>query len=224
MIFYLLLNILVSAATTLAVLWIWDNVHNSEARKAQQAAAPLAQAQATENLVVKEAATMYAAGTASALSTRAASTRTVDTQPPSAGGNGSAASSGPTATTIPTLAVETPQPVETLPPAGQPVIQIMSVVGAGDLEQEMVMLKRVGEGNLSMVGWKLQGEHNNTYTFPAQPELILYKDGAVQVYTGAGTDSVTEVYWNRIEAAWRSGELIRLLDPQGTERASYRVP
>ena len=55
------------------------------------------------------------------------------------------------------------------------------------------------------------------YTFPSQPELTLYKDGAVQVYTRAGTDTVTEVYWNRAEAAWRSGELIRLVDAQGIE-------
>ncbi len=86
------------------------------------------------------------------------------------------------------------------------------------------MLKRAGEGNLRLVGWKLVGEHDNMYTFPEQPELILYKDGAIQVYTKAGTDTVTEVYWNRSTAAWRSGELIRLLDPQGSERATYRVP
>ncbi len=211
LLFYLILNILVSAITTLAVLWVWDNVHNSEARTAQDAVPPLVLAQATENLVARHAATLYAAGTAAASGTRAAST---DAE--SAGGT--------TPSAVATIAVETPQPVETLPPAGQPVIQIVSVVGAGDLEQEVVMLKRVGEGNLNLAGWKLQGEHNNTYTFPAQSELILYKDGAVQVYTKAGTDSVTEVYWNRTEAAWRSGESIRLLDPQGTERATYRVP
>jgi hypothetical protein len=121
--------------------------------------------------------------------------------------------------------VETPAPTETLPPPnGAPVIQIISVVGVGDVDQEMVMLKRAGEGNLRLVGWKLVGEHDNTYTFPEQPELTLYKDGAIQVYTKAGTDTVTEVYWNRPAAAWRSGELIRLLDPQGSERATYRVP
>jgi hypothetical protein len=120
--------------------------------------------------------------------------------------------------------VETPLPVDTLPPTSTPIIQIASVVGVGDVQQEVVLLKRVGEGNLSMVGWKLQGEHNNIYTFPKQPELILYKDGAVQVFSKAGTDSVTEVYWNRPDAAWRSGELIRLLDPQGNERATYRIP
>ncbi len=213
---YLLLNILVSAVTTLAVLWIWDTVHNSNTRAAQDVP-PLVLAQNTENSVAKEAATLYAAGTRSAASTRASAGG-------GAGQDATERSSAPATTAAPTIAVETPQPIETLPPAGQPVIQIVSGVGAGDLDQEVVMLKRVGEGNLSMVGWKLQGERENTYVFPQQPELILYKDGAVQVYTKAGTDTVTEVYWNRTESAWRSGELIRLLDPQGIERASYRVP
>jgi hypothetical protein len=183
---YLLLNILVSAATTLVVLWVWDNV----VRQNEDRALPQVQAQST---------VPAAAQTISALEEA--------TQPP-----------------LPSMPVETSGPTETLPPADQPLIQITSVVGAGDIEQEVVMLKRTGAGNLSMVGWKLQGEHNNSYTFPAQPELILYKDGAMQVYTKAGTDTVTEVYWNRTDAAWRSGELIRLLDPQGTERATYRVP
>ncbi len=186
---YLLLNILVSAATTLVVLWAWDAYRGSRE-------ADLQQALAQSTVPAAELKTPVVSGAEPAV-----------TEP-----------------SLPTLPVETAGPTETLPPASQPVIQIVSVVGAGDIEQEVVMLKRAGAGNVSMVGWKLRGEHNNTYTFPAQPELILFKDGAVQIYTRAGTDTVTEVYWNRSKAAWNSGELIRLLDPQGTERATYRVP
>jgi hypothetical protein len=115
-------------------------------------------------------------------------------------------------------------PTETPFPDDAKLIELVSVVGAGDLQQEVVLLRRIGEGNLRMVGWKLVGEHNSTYTFPEEPELTLYKDGAVQVYSGTGTDTVTEVYWNRTEAAWRSGELLRLLDPQGNERATFKIP
>jgi hypothetical protein len=180
---YLLLNIIVSAATTLVVLWVWDHYRKPTDLTPPQAAAASTAAPSGEN------------------STAALATATIALPP------------------------ETPEPTETLPPpSGDPVIQILSVVGAGDIEQEVVMLKRVGEGNLRLVGWKLVGEHNNVYTFPEQPELTLYKDGAIQLYTGAGTDSVTEVYWNRPAAAWRSGEMIRLLDPDGAERATYRVP
>jgi hypothetical protein len=53
---------------------------------------------------------------------------------------------------------------------------------------------------------------------------VLYKDGAVQVFSKAGEDTVTAVYWNRSSPAWRSGENIVLLDEAGSERARYRIP
>jgi hypothetical protein len=120
----------------------------------------------------------------------------------------------------PTLA---PEPTETNPPPGQPVIEIVSVVGAGDLEQEVVLLRRVGEGTLRMAGWRLQSA-SNAYVFPAQPELVLYKDGAVQVYSRLGSDTVTDIYWNRSEPAWHPGETVRLMDAEGNQRAIYRIP
>lgn len=192
---YLLLNILVSAATALAVLWAWDNVWGAP-RKAAVPAAPLAQ-------------------------------NTAQPQAPDATKSFSiplVLENSQAATSTLVIPQETAGPTETLPPADAKLIEIASIVGAGDPRQEVVLLKRVGEGNLRMVGWKLVGEHKNTYTFPEQPELILYKDGAVQVYTRDGTDTVTEVYWGRSEAAWRSGELVRLLDPQGNERAVFQIP
>lgn len=136
---------------------------------------------------------------------------------PPSGGNPAAA---------PALVTATPPPAatETLPPASTPLIEIASVVGAGDPQQEVVILRRVGEGNLRMAGWKLQGQHGNSFVFPASPELILYKGGAVQLFTRAGTDSVTEIFWNRDQAAWRSGETLTLLDPQGQTRATFNVP
>lgn len=199
---YLLLNIFVSAVTTLVVLWVWDHV-----RQSSDVTLPQVLVQSTVPGVIEN-------------TPAASSGAEAPLAVPSAAGVETASPVVPT----PAVPVETAGPTETMPPAGSPLIQIISVVGAGDLEQEVVMLKRAGEGNLRMVGWKLEGEHNNNYTFPEQPELTLYKDGAVQIYTKTGTDSVTEVYLNRAEAAWRSGELIRLLDPQGTERATYRVP
>lgn len=170
---YLILNIIVSALATLAVLVIWDRTHGGSIFAPGSGGSPLVNP-------------------------------------------GSGAGANPTA-------AASPQPTETNPPPDVPVIQIVSVVAAGDLEQEVVLLKRLGEGNLHMAGWKLQGE-SNTYSFPEQPDLVLYKDGAVQVFSRLGTDSATEMYWNRSDAAWRSGETIRLIDRDGAERASYQVP
>lgn len=194
---YLLLNVIVSAVTTLIVLTIWDST-----RKPDLAADPaLSGVQATLNPALSQPAS--------------GSPATITPAP-----------SGPTETALAALreTAAAPKVTATLPPAGTPVIEISNVVGAGDLENEVVQLKRLGEGNLSMAGWKLVGEHNNTYIFPAQPELILYKEGAVQVFTKAGSDSVFQVFWNRDKAAWQPGETLKLLDREGTERATYIVP
>lgn len=171
---YILLNIAISAATTLGVLWYWDKTRTPDV----PSPAPTIASAAVENLSVDE----------------------------------------------PTEHPGTPEPTETLPPVDTPVIQILSIVGAGDLQTEAVLLKRVGQGNLRMAGWRLEGEDGDAFAFPEQPELVLYQDGAVQVFTRAGENTATEVYWNQDEPAWQSGESIRLLDREGNERATYRVP
>ena len=170
---YLLLNVVISAATVLVVLVAWNHFK------------PL-------------------------------STGAVDTPLPGLG--------LPAASQTPALPALPPAPTETLPPVGTPLIEIVSVVGAGDPQQEVVMLRRQGTGNLRMTGWKLQGEHNNAYVFPSTPELILYQGGAVQIYTRAGTDTATELYINRDQALWQPGETLHLLDSQGNERAKFAVP
>jgi hypothetical protein len=179
---YLILNIIVSAATTLIVLVVWDS-----ARKAEIPVPPAALVQA----------------------------------------GAPAASSPATATPegqVPANTLPPPAATETLPPPGTPLIEIAGVVAVGDLDNEVVLLKRVGTGNLPMTGWKLAGQGGTTFTFSTSPELILYKDGAVQIFSKAGTDTVTDVYMNRDKPAWRGGELIKLLDPQGNERANYQIP
>ncbi len=166
---YLILNILVSAGTTLAVLYVWDYLRPPIVPPPPVAAVEEPVQTATEEPLA-------------------------------------------------------PAPTTTPPPAGEIVIEIRAVIGVGDLAQEVIVLRRVGEGNLLMTGWRLEGEQGQSYVFPAQPELVLFKDGAVQVFTRSGDDTATEVYWDRDGPAWRSGETIRLLDTLGAERASYTIP
>lgn len=113
-------------------------------------------------------------------------------------------------------------PAETPPPAsGTPKVLIESVVGAGDLESERVMLRRSGPGELSLAGWQLVEESGETFTFP---QLILYEDGAVNIYTRAGQATVVALYWGLRAAVWEPGEEVILLDSQGNQQASYIVP
>jgi hypothetical protein len=161
---YLVLNVVLSAVTTLAVLAIWDRVQ----------------------------------------------------QPQLVGGTGGIPLSTPPVS--PTAVPSAEQP--TLPPLDQPVIRIETVIGAGDLAVETVQLQRIGEDQLQLAGWWLEG-NGLKYTFPA---LTLNKNGSVRLYTRAGQNTVIELYWGLDRAAWKSGDTLAIYDSQGNQRAAYTIP
>ena len=165
---FLILNIIVSAATTLAVLLLWDRPQST--------------------------ALLPSVG------------GIPETQSVGEGGDLNATQAAVQAT---------------LPPLDQPVIVIETVIGAGDPENEVVVLKRVGEGELLLTGWKLSNSRGEEFVFP---NLVLNKNGAVRLYTRAGTDTVIELFWNRVVPAWQSGDTVTLLDSSGNSRATYQVP
>lgn len=113
------------------------------------------------------------------------------------------------------------EPVSTLNPQTDIAVKISSVVGAGTLTSEIVVVKFDGEGQLDLSSWQLKDESGNTFTFP---NITLYPNGAVQVHTITGTDTVIDLYWGMGDAIWSSGENARLFDAQGNLRAVYRVP
>jgi LysM repeat protein len=133
----------------------------------------------------------------------------------------------PTATLIPL--VETPLPetpgatplVTPSPVLAEAQVVIENVVGAGDLTSEYILLKRSGAGELSLAGWQLLEEGGNVYTFP---QLQLYENGAVRLYTRGGQNTVVELYWGLSTPVWQAGETVVLLDNNGKVRATYRVP
>ncbi len=112
-------------------------------------------------------------------------------------------------------------PVSTLNPQTDIAVKISSVVGAGTVDAEIVVIKFEGEGQLDLASWQLKDEDGNTFTFP---NITLYPNGAVQVHTVTGTDTVIDLYWGIGDAVWSSGENARLYDAQGNLRAVYRVP
>jgi hypothetical protein len=114
-----------------------------------------------------------------------------------------------------------PRIVPTPPPLDQVVIEINNVFGVGELQTESVRLQRLGEGELWLTGWQLKDSDGNVYVFP---ELLLNKDGAVEINTRAGTDTVIELHWGLAQAAFHPGEDVHLLDPQGNLRSSFRIP
>ena len=100
-------------------------------------------------------------------------------------------------------------------------MEIVTVIAAGNLSDERVVLRLSGEGELGLQGWSLQDEDGNLYVFPA---LTLFKDGAVTVYTKAGTNNVVELFWGFGKAVWESGETVSLVNPQGEIRATFQIP
>lgn len=100
-------------------------------------------------------------------------------------------------------------------------VQIVSVVGAGAVDTESVVIRYNGSGELDLTGWQLKDADGNTYIFPP---FRLARNGAVQVHTGAGTDTAIDLYWGRRDPIWGSGETALLTDPQGELQDSYPVP
>jgi hypothetical protein len=100
-------------------------------------------------------------------------------------------------------------------------IEIVSIVGAGTLNAESVVVRNAGAEPLSLAGWQLQDSDKNIFVFP---NLTLNSGGAVQVHTIAGTNTVIDLYWGETEPVWGSGEEAALLDPSGNVRAVYQVP
>jgi hypothetical protein len=161
---YLVINVIVSAATTLLVLTLWSRGNQAPAVLEPPPTTPPTNA------------------------------------PQTIGQGGEAvADAEPTAT----------QPVGE---AVAGVLEITNVVGAGDLSTERVMIRHVGDQELSLAGWQLQDGDGHTYRFPA---LTMYSDGAVTVFTQEGPSSVVELYWGLGDPVWESGEVATLLDPAG---------
>ena len=100
-------------------------------------------------------------------------------------------------------------------------VEIVSIVGAGTLNAEWVVVRNAGTEPLSLAGWQLKDSNRNVFTFP---NLTLNSGGAVQIHSISGTNTVIDLYWGETEPVWQSGEEAQLLDPGGNLRAVYNVP
>jgi len=114
-----------------------------------------------------------------------------------------------------------PLPTSVAATAGDLKIGIASVIGAGRLESEIVVLQNNGSGPLVLTGWSLKDGKGNVYTFP---QLTLFPGASLQVHSAAGTDTAADLYWDRSGPLWSSGRLVTLYDASGIARAFYTIP
>ena len=118
----------------------------------------------------------------------------------------------PTATPIPTLAVIT----------SGPAVLSLAVVGPGDVATEALVITNSGASPVVFTGWTLRNKAGQTYTFG---QITLFGDGAaLNVHTGMGADSATELYWGLASAVWKSAEIASLRDSAGNLQASLTIP
>ena len=114
-----------------------------------------------------------------------------------------------------------PNDTAALGPQSDIPIEIVSVVGSGNLAAEVVIVRYLGEGQLDLSNWQLKDENSNIFLFPA---LILAQNGAVQIHTASGTNTVVDLYWGMPIPVWKSGEIASLYDASGSLIVTYRVP
>jgi len=107
------------------------------------------------------------------------------------------------------------------PTAAQGTVRIISVIGAGVLNAEAVVVQYNGEGELDLTGWHLKDAAGHSFTFPP---FKLFKNGAVQVHTAGGTNTAIDLYWGENQAVWQSGQAVLLTTPEGAAQDSYPVP
>jgi hypothetical protein len=108
----------------------------------------------------------------------------------------------------------------TAPAAAEaPEVVIVGVSGVGNLAEEAVQLINSG-GVAAMAGWTLDDGHGTVYVFP---ELNLYQ-GAVRVYTRAGSDTAIDLFWSLDRTLWSPGTTITLRDAAGSIQSTFTIP
>lgn len=240
---FLLINIMVSATVTLTVLWIWDRTHPPISSVSGQlppslltTPLPSGQGVALPGITVTPAVLMdeYIVREGDTLGQIADKYKvSVETlmranglKDPNAISVGMAIYIPITPEPLPQSPAQvTPSPIgatPTLLPGAQPPSAVInSVIGIGDITAERVFITRIGSGVLLLKDWRLTDEDGNVFVFP---ELALYEDGAINVWTTTGTVTPVDLYWGLATPLWRSGETANLLNERGEVVSTYTIP
>jgi LysM repeat protein len=128
-----------------------------------------------------------------------------------------------TATPTPT-ARQSPTPSLTAtrtPNQDEPDVRIEVVLAPGDFGSERVRLVHGGGRQVSLEGWRLEDEDGNRYVFP---QLLLLQGSSINVHTRGGVDTVSDLFWGKTTAVWRSGEEVVLRDKDGNEQDRFTIP
>jgi hypothetical protein len=113
---------------------------------------------------------------------------------------------------------------------GERLIEIGEVGGVGNLATEYLRLVRSGtdsEDTISLQGWRIKDDNNLNFNILEQSGLAsleLHSQGAVNIYTKAGSSNPIELYLGLSDPIWEPGGTISLIDPQGEVHDTYLIP
>jgi LysM repeat protein len=227
--FFLLINVIVSAITTILVLVLWDRSQQTKPIETKsslpnlnlptemvvsataQPEYPLQPYAVSEGESVSEIAQRFNISVDDLLEINGLS----DPNTIGVGTTLFVPASGENEVDIPPMEGELPSSSNT----GQ--VEIVGVFAVGDLVSERLQIRGLGEGTISLTGWRLQDEDGNVFIFP---HITLFGSGAVDIYSGSGVDNVVSLHWGSNQPVWDQGETAILLNQNGTIQATYTLP
>ncbi|WP_266074774.1 lamin tail domain-containing protein [Haladaptatus caseinilyticus] len=89
-----------------------------------------------------------------------------------------------------------------------------------NLNDEFVVFENTGSNTVSLSGWTISDAAGNAYSFS---DVSLAPGETVTLHTGSGTDSSSDLYWNRGSAVWNNAGDSAFLDTGSGSRATSRV-
>jgi LysM repeat protein len=109
----------------------------------------------------------------------------------------------------------TPQANEAFP---WPVLDDLQ--NAGVVERETIRIRNPGP-TTDLTGWKIRTKAGAEFAFR---EIALVTQGALLVHSGTGLDTSIDLYWGSTDPLWVSGDEVFLLDSQGNLRSVFLIP
>lgn len=103
------------------------------------------------------------------------------------------------------------------------VVEVQADAPGNDHENrngEYVVFRNDGTEPVDLTGWRVEDEADHAYQFPTG--FALAPGATVTLYTGAGSDSDTALYWGSEDAVWNNGgDTIVIYDETGSMVLEY---